>query len=45
MEVKKSIIVNGKNYKLMEIGVPVSNEDVRYESSWYTLNPKKQEKN
>jgi len=25
--------------------VPVSNDDVRFESSWYTLDPKKQEGN
>lgn len=43
MEVKKSIIVNGKKYRLMKIGIPVSNEDVRFESSWYTLDPRKQE--
>ena len=43
MEVKKSIKVNGKEYKLMKIGVHVANEDIRFESSWYTLDPKKQE--
>jgi len=43
MGVKKSIRVNGKEYKLMRIGIPVSNDDVRFESSWYTLDPKKQE--
>lgn len=43
MEVKKSIIVNGKEYKIMKIGIPVSNDDVRFESSWYTLDLEKQE--
>lgn len=44
MGVKKSIIVDGKKYKLMKIGTPVTNNDVRFESSWYTLDPRKQEK-
>jgi len=42
--VKKSIIVDGKEYKIMKIGIPVSNDDVRFESSWYTRDPRKQEK-
>ena len=44
MEVKKSIMVNGKEYKIMRIGVPVNPAiDLRFESSWYTLDPRKQE--
>lgn len=42
--IKKSIIVNGKEYKIMKIRIPVSNDDVRFESSWYTRDPRKQEK-
>ena len=44
MAVKKSIRVNGKEYKLMKIGISVTNDDIRFESSWYTLDPTKQEK-
>ncbi len=43
-EAEKSIRVNGKEYKLMKIGIPVSDNDIRHESSWYTLDPRKQEK-
>lgn len=43
-ETKKSIIINDKEYKLMKIGIPVSYNDIKFESSWYTLDPRKQEK-
>ena len=43
--IKKSIIVNGKEYKIMKIGIVVNPaEDIRFESSWYTRDPRKQEK-
>ena len=45
MEIEKSIIVNGKEYKIMRIGASLSDKDIRFESSWYTLDPEKQEKN
>ena len=41
MTVKNKVIINGKEYRLMKIGIEVSNEDVRFESSWYTLDPEK----
>ncbi len=40
--VKKEIMVNGIEYKLMAIGIPVADDDIRYESSWYTKDPRKQ---
>ncbi len=45
MEIEKSIKVNGKEYKLMKIGIIPSDKDIRFESSWYTLDQEKQEKN
>ncbi len=43
-EAEKFIIINGKEYKLMKIGIPVSDNDIRHESSWYILDLRKQEK-
>lgn len=45
MKIEKSITVNGKEYKLMKIGIIPSDDDIRFESSWYTLDPEKQEGN
>ncbi len=46
MKTKKSIMINGKEYKIMKIGIPVNPKtDIRFESSWYTLDPRKQEVN
>lgn len=33
MEIKKLIIVDGVEYKIMRIGIPVSNDDIRFKSS------------
>jgi len=43
--IKKSIIVDGEEYKIMKIGIIVNpSEDIRFGSSWYTRDPSKQER-
>ena len=43
-EVKKEIMIDGIKYKIMKIGIPVnSSTDIRFESSWYSKDPRRQE--
>lgn len=43
MGIKTLIIINGKEYKPMKIGIPVNlDTDVRFEGNWYTCDTRQQ---